>query len=80
MDLIYTSQYIIYYAGDSHTENICKFVEKMFNTKPVYTTRSNRYPYGHVNKLIHIKDLRDHKNKKLKNKESVDDLFKDFYE
>jgi hypothetical protein len=75
-----TSQYIIYYAGDSHTENICKFVEKMFNTKPVYTTRSNRYPYGHVNKLIHIKDLRDHKNKKLKDIESVDDLFKDFYE
>ena len=75
-----TSQYIIHYAGDAHTRNICKFLENMFNVKPVYTTRSNRYPNGRINKLIHINDIRDHKGKKLKDINSVDDLFKDFYE
>ena len=75
-----TSQYIVYYAGDIHTKYIYKFLEKMFNTKPVYTTRSNRYPNGRINKLIHINDIRDHKGKKLKDINSVDDLFKDFYE
>ena len=71
-----TSKYIIYYAGDLHTRNICKFLENMFNVKPIYTTKDKKY----FNKLIHIKDLRDHKNKKLKDIKSVDDLFKDFYD
>lgn len=74
-----TSQYIIYYAGDSHTQHISEFLENMFGVKPVYTTR-HKYPLGNINKLIHINDIRDHKGKKLKDIESVDDLFKDFYE
>lgn len=74
-----TSQYIIHYAGDSHTRHICKFLENMFNVKPIYTT-GKTYPWGKIDKLIHIKDLRDHKGKKLKDIKCVDDLFKDFYE
>lgn len=74
-----TSQYIIHYAGDAHTKHICKFLENMFNIKPIYTTRHN-YPLGKMDKLIRIRDIRDHKNKKLKDIKSVDDLFKDFYE
>ena len=73
-----TSQYIIYYAGDSHTQNIYKFLENMFNIKPIYTTRNN-YPRGKIDKLIHINDIRDHKGKKLNDVKSVDDLFNDFY-
>ena len=74
-----TSKYIIYYAGDLHTRNICKFLENMFGVKPIYTTRTT-HPNGKVDKLIHINDIRDHKGKKLNDVESVDDLFKDFYE
>ena len=74
-----TSRYIIYYSGDLHTRNICKFLEIMFGVKPIYTTRHN-YPRGKIDKLIHINDIRDHKGKKLKDIKSVDDLFKDFYE
>ena len=74
-----TSQYIIYYAGDLHTQNICKFLENMFGEKPIYTTRTT-HPNGKVDKLIHLNDIRDHKGKKLNDVESVDDLFKDFYE
>ena len=73
-----TSQYIVYYAGNVHTKYIYKFLENMFNTKPIYTTRK-KYPHGKNNKLIHINDISDHKGKKLKDIESVDDLFKDFY-
>ena len=40
-----TSKYIIYYAGDLHTRNICKFLENMFGVKPIYTTRG-LYPHG----------------------------------
>ena len=73
-----TSQYIIHYAGDAHTRNICKFLENMFNVKPVYTTRHTR-PLGIIDKLIRIKDLRDKNGKPLKDINSVDDLFKDFH-
>ena len=73
-----TSKHIIYYAGDLHTRNICKFLENMFDVKPIYTTRG-LYPRGINDKLIHINDIRDHKGKKLEDVESVDDLFKDFY-
>ena len=51
----------------------------MFGVKPIYTTRG-LYPHGINNKLIHISYLRDHKGKKLEDVESVDDLFKDFYD
>jgi hypothetical protein len=74
-----TSQYIIYYAGDLHTQNVYKFLENMFGVKPIYTTRG-LYPRGINNKLIHISYLRDHKGEKLEDVESVDDLFKDFYD
>jgi hypothetical protein len=74
-----TSKHIIYYAGDLHTRNICKFLENMFGVKPIYTTRG-LYPHGKNNKLIRINDIRDHKGEKLDDIESVDDLFKDFYE
>ena len=73
-----TSQYIIYYAGNEHTKNICNFLEIMFDVKPVYTTRY-KYLNGNANKLIHINDIRDAKGKILKDVKSVDDLFKDFY-
>ena len=74
-----TSQYIIYYAGDYHTQDIYKFLESMFDVKPIYTTRY-KYLNGNTNKLIHINDIKDHKGNKLKDIKSVDDLFKDFYE
>ncbi len=74
-----TSQYIIYYAGDAHTQNIYRFLENMFNVKPIFTTRKT-YPNGNIGKLIHLNDIRDHKGEKLKDIESVDDLFKDFYD
>ena len=74
-----TSKYIIYYAGDLHTQNIYKFLENMFNVNPIFTTRKT-YPNGNINKLIHINDIRDHKGKKLNDIKSVDDLFKDFYD
>ena len=74
-----TPQYIIYYAGDLHTRNICKFLENMFGAKPIYTTRG-LYPHGKNNKLIHLNDIRDHKGKKLNDVKTVNDLFKDFYE
>jgi len=74
-----TPQYIIYYAGDQHTLNIYQFLELMFNVKPVYTTRK-KFPRGNTNKLIHIKDIKDANGSKLKDVESVDDLFRDFYE
>ena len=74
-----TSQYIIYYAGEYHTQNICKFLETMFHVNPVYTTRY-KYLNGNTNKLIHINDIKDHKGLKLKDIKSVDDLFKDFYD
>ena len=73
-----TSQYIIYYAGEYHTQNICNFLETMFDVKPTYTT-GHKYPNGKNDKLIHINDIKDHKNKKLKDVKCVDDLFKDFY-
>jgi len=73
-----TSQYIIYYAGNEHTKNICNFFEIMFDVKPVYTTRY-KYLNGKENKLIHINDIRDAKGKILKDVKSVDDLFRDFY-
>ena len=74
-----TSKHIIYYAGDLHTRNICKFLENMFGVKPIYTTRG-LYPHGKKNKLIRINDIRDHKGEKLDDIKSVDDLFKDFYD
>ena len=74
-----TSKHIIYYAGDLHTRNICKFLENMFNVKPIYTTKWS-FPYGKNDKLIHLNNIRDHKGKKLNDIKSVDDLFKDFYD
>lgn len=73
-----TSKYIIYYAGDLHTQNICKFLENMFGVKPVFTSRI-KYPYGNNNKLIHLNDIHNHKGEKLNDIKCVDDLFKDFY-
>ena len=73
-----TSQYIIYYAGNEHTKNICNFLEIMFDVKPVYTTRY-KYLNGNANKLIHVNDCKDANGKKIKELNTVDDLFKDFY-
>jgi len=73
-----TPQYIIYYAGEQHTLNIYKFLETMFDVRPIYTTR-NKFNGGNSKKLIHIKDVRDATGS-LKDVESVDDLFRDFYE
>lgn len=74
-----TPQYIIYYAGDLHTRDICKFLENMFGVKPIYTTRET-HPKGINNKLIHINNITDHLGYPLEDIKSVDDLFKDFYE
>jgi hypothetical protein len=73
-----TPQYIIYYAGDLHTIHIYKFLENMFDIRPIYTTR-NKFPTGNSNKLIHIKDVRNATGS-LKDVECVDDLLRDFYE
>jgi len=73
-----TPQYIIYYAGEQHTLNIYKFLEKMFDVRPIYTTRNKIR--GNSSKIIHIKDVRDANGSKLKDVECVDDLLRDFYE
>ena len=74
-----TSQYIIYYAGDLHTQNICNFLENMFGENPIYTTKWLR-PHGKNDKLIHLNNITNHLGYPLEDIESVDDLFKDFYE
>lgn len=74
-----TSKHIIYYAGDLHTRNICKFLENMFGVKPIYTTNWT-HPKGIKNKLIHLNNITNHLGYPLEDIESVDDLFKDFYE
>ena len=71
-------QYSILYAGNNHVTHVITFFEKMFNVKPVYTTR-HKFPGGVVNKLIGINHIKDKNGKKLKDISSVDDLFKDFY-
>jgi len=74
-----TPQYIIYYAGDLHTRNICNFLENMFDIKPIYTTRET-HPHGKSDKLIHLNNITDHLGYPLEDIKSVDDLFKDFYD
>tara|TARA_B100000123_G_C25733794_1_gene430539 strand:- start:306 stop:1802 length:1497 start_codon:yes stop_codon:yes gene_type:complete len=74
-----TPQYIIYYAGDSHTQNICKFLENMFGENPIYTTKWLR-PHGKSDKLIHLNNITNHLGYPLEDIKNVDDLFKDFYE
>jgi len=73
-----TPRYSIIYAGDAHINDLFVFFEKMFKAKPFYTTKYN-YPMGSRNKLIRLNDIRD-KNREIVKVESVDDLFKDFYE
>ena len=73
-----TPQYSILYAGDLHVRDVYSFFERMFDVKPVYTTRHN-YPNGKPDKLIGINHIKDKNGKKLKDISTVDDLFKDFY-
>ena len=73
-----TPQYSILYAGHAHSESVATFFGRMFNVKPVYTTRIG-FPNGKHNKLIKVNDIRDNNGKKLEGIVSVDELFTDFY-
>ena len=73
-----TSQYLIVYAGDMHIQNIIVFLERMFQCKPVYTTRFSKSS-NLENKIISLQSIKDSKGRKLKDITAVDDLFTDFY-
>ena len=68
-----TPQFIIVYAGAQHNRNIMLFLEKMFGSKPVYTTGK----VNHLSKQIHMKNIKTDKN--TPNPQVIDDLFRDFY-
>lgn len=73
-----TSQYLIVYAGDMHIQNIIVFLERMFQCKPVYTTRFSKSS-NLENKIISLQSIKDSKGRKLKDITAIDDLFTDFY-
>ena len=73
-----TPTYSILYAGHAHSESVATFFERMFNVKPVYTTRLG-FPNGKNDKLIKLNDIRDKNGKRLEDISSVDELFTDFY-
>jgi hypothetical protein len=72
-----TPKYSIIYAGYAHIQDLLYFIKRMFdNVKPVYTTRGKFFK----NKTIHVNDCRDINGNKIDELNSVDDLFKDYYE
>jgi len=68
---------IIVYAGDSHIIDVITFLEKMYGSKPVYTT-SHKFPDGISSKIITLNNIKDSSGKKLSDIKEVNDLFSDF--